>query len=217
METNFDDLPDVPKDFGGKLKFLRSQVDSFTRLVRDCISGPLDGNESPEMHMLSKALEDLEQTIPDAFDTMAQVQKMHIQIAEEGLKVAEELPEKIKALDEKVGKELASFAAENFIPIPEEPCPLFLEVLDMERDYAEVKVLLTAEDQKSQDDLRVPVTTGNIWENWDGDPQTKPGKKSVPQGPTNYVFPGELLKKLGLEVEPEKYVKPGGNIWENWK
>jgi hypothetical protein len=219
MDPDFADLPEMPKDFDGKLKMLRQQVGEFMRVAREIMNGPLSGNESPEMHMLGKAMEDLEEVAPAAMDAFAEANQLHMQIAEESLKAAEEFPAKIKALDEQLAKELAPFLAENFIPRPEEPIPPFLDILDLERDLSELQALLLEGTLETQVVSKAPTTTGNIWENWNRgtDAQAKPGKKNGPQGPVEYLFTVKLIQKLGLEVEPEKQLPTGGNIWENWK
>jgi len=213
MESPYADLPEIPADFEGKLKLLKEQLDIFLGTVNEALEGPLREGDSPELQMLKGSAKDLGELAPAMLTAFAEVREIHLEVARDGLKAAEDFPERLRAMDEQLAKDLAPYAAENFIPKPPEPVPAFLDVLDIRQALLEADELLRAD---SPEEIRDPVprTTGHIWED-----RKKPagqkqehGEEAVPE----YVFPIGLLASLGLEVEPEKARKAGGNIWDKW-
>lgn len=213
MESPYSELPEIPSDFQGKIKLLGEQLDIFLGVVRGALEGPLREGDSPEKQMLEGATKDLGELAPALLAAFGDVRELHLQVAKDGLKAVEEFPARLRAMDEQLAKDLAPFAAENFIPKPPEPLPAFLEILDIGKALREVGELLK-EDQPDGPASTVLHTTGNIWENWKPRPQSP--KNQVDPVVPGYRFPTDLLQSLGLEAEPEKPTKPGGNIWEKW-
>ena len=171
MESPYADLPEIPADFEGKLKLLKEQLDIFLGTVNEALEGPLREGDSPELQMLKGSAKDLGELAPAMLTAFAEVREIHLEVAREGLKAAEDFPERLRAMDEQLAKDLAPYAAENFIPKPPEPVPSFLDVLDIRQALLEAGELLRGD---SPEEIRDPVprTTGNIWE----DPKKTPDK-----------------------------------------
>jgi len=217
VESPYQDLPEIPVTLDGKLKMVREQFDLFMRVVRETLQSPLATDDNVEAGILRNVARDLETMGPEAFEAFEEVKKAHLALAEEAVQLAKEIPERIREAEEKSAKDLACYAAENLKPSPVEPVPSFLELLDIETEWSELEALLSAVAPSRPEVERTPVTSGNIWENWQSGPSSSPAKKTDSCNPAEYRFPVELLKSLGLELEPEKHVPPGGNIWENWR
>jgi hypothetical protein len=217
MESPYQDIPEIPASFDGKLKMLREQFDILMGAIRDTLNAPFATESSVEASILRNVARDLEIIGPDAFEAFDDVKKAHLAIADEAVKLASELPEMVRAVEEQSARDLACYAAENLVPPAPEPVPTFVELLDIESDWSGLESLVRAQEPSKLEVEKPPVTTGNIWENWYPDTTSQAPKKAGLNPSAEYLFPLELLKILGLEVEPEKQLPPGGNIWENWK
>jgi hypothetical protein len=217
MESPYQDIPQIPGSFDGKLKMLREQFDILMGVIRETLDAPFATEENVEASILRNLAKELETVGPEAFQSFEEVKSAHLAIAEESSKLAEELPQRIEEVEKKAAGELACYALEKLTPATEQPILTFLEVLDLEKDWSTLDLLLNAESPNKAKVLKPPATTGNIWENWYSNPPSQAPKKAGLHPSAEYIFPLELLKILGLEVEPEKQLPPGGNIWENWK
>lgn len=217
MDNPFENIPEMPASFLGKLDLLRENFEIFQKALIDTLAEPdLEAQGSQEYHILKAMVPDLQVAVPLALEAFKEAHDQHLVVAEECLEFASKLPEKLKALEEKAAADLAPFAIENFIPKPDEKIPSFLDLLDIKMNLGDYQALLGHGKTNVSKAQSPPRTSGNIWENWNP-PEPGPQKaaeddKVVPE----FVFPLETLRQLGLEPEPENQSVRGGNIWENW-
>jgi hypothetical protein len=217
MENPFENLPEMPASFLGKLDLLRENLEVFQKTLIDTLADPdLEAQGSQEFHILKAMLPDLQVAVPSALEAFKAAHDQHLAVAKEGLEFANQFPEKLKALEEKAAEDLAPFAIENFTPKPEQKIPNFLDLLDIKSNLSDSQALLGHGKANVSKAQSPPRTSGNIWESWNppepGSQKAAEDDKDLPE----YVFQLETLRQLGLEPEPENQSVRGGNIWENW-
>ena len=217
MDTPYQDLPQIPASLDGKLKMLREQFDIMMGVIRETLDAPFATEDNLEASILRNVAKDLENLGPEAFQAFEEVKGAHLALATEAAELAKTLPSLIEEAEKKAAAELACYTVENLTAPPEEPVPNFLKFLELEKDWSALDLLLREESQDHSGNVKPPVTSGNIWENWYSETQRQNPSKSVSRQIPEYRFPMEVLVRLGLAVEPEKQLPPGGNIWENWK
>jgi hypothetical protein len=181
---------------------------------------------TPESELLKGTTHDLGVIAPEAFEAFMDVHEAHMGVMKMGNEFADSLPGKIAEIDARMARELAPYAAANFIPKAQEPVPLFKDLIDF-RWY---KYYMTFTVETLNGGLPLPESdlprlrqkvSGNIWENWNS--QLVEEKNKEPEDTANfqsaYVFDLKVLTRLGLVPQApvlSKPQKPLGNIWENW-
>ena len=182
MEPELEGFPVIPKDFVGKVTMMREQMGKLLQILNETVAKIPAGMSTPESELLKGTTHDLGVIAPEAFEAFMDVHEAHMGVMKMGNEFADSLPGKIAEIDARMARELAPYAAANFIPKAQEPVPLFKDLIDF-RWY---KYYMTFTVETLNGGLPLPESdlprmrqkvSGNIWENWNSQLVEEKNKK----------------------------------------